>query len=155
MAKRKRSSNSNLITSLLYIIIGVVLAVFPGDALKWAMIVAGVAFIVFGALELIKKNFIGGAVSLIVGIVILILGNTLLDVVLLVLGILIAIKGVISLIGALRRSKISTLEVVFALLTIVIGVIVAFGNALHIVLIIGGVLLIINGIVGLVSYLKK
>ena len=71
MAKR---SNSEVFSSLLYIIIGVVLAVFKSQTLGWAMTIAGVFFVVCGVLELVRQNWVGGAVSLIIGIAILVLG---------------------------------------------------------------------------------
>ncbi len=154
MAK-KNFFDTNLFSSILYIILGVLLMVFPGEALSWAMTIAGIFFIISGVLELIKKNWFGGAISLIIGIVILVLGWTLVWLVLLVLGVLVAIKGIIALIDALKRSKKNFLSILFAILTIVVGIVIAFGNALPIVVIVAGILLVINGVLGLVSALKK
>ena len=75
MAKsKKKSSGSSLIMSILYIIIGIVLLVCPGEAISIAMTIAGVVFIVSGILELVRKNVLGGIISLIIGIAILVLG---------------------------------------------------------------------------------
>lgn len=153
MAKKK--SYTNLFTAILYIVIGVILAAFPGNALQWAIYIAGALFLIFGILELIKKNWFGGAISLIIGIAILALGYFLLDIVVLVLGILIAVKGIITLVQALMKKRKSVLTIVFAILTIVGGIILAFGNGLHHVLIIAGIFLAINGVIGLISALKK
>ena len=68
MAKKKSLKASGVLASLLYIVLGALLLIFPGEALKWAMTIAGVVFIVFGALELLKKNILGGVISLIIGI---------------------------------------------------------------------------------------
>ena len=154
MAKKK-NFDTNLFVSILYVILGLLLIIFPGDALKWAMTLAGIFFIVSGILELIKKNWFGGAISLIIGVVILALGWTIIDIVLLVLGILIAIKGIIALINALKKRKKNALSILFAILTIVVGLVLAFGNALTIMVIIAGVLLVINGMLGLMSAIKK
>lgn len=153
MAKKK--SYTNLFTAILYIVIGVILAAFPGNALQWAIYIAGALFLIFGILELIKKNWFGGAISLIIGIAILALGYFLLDIVVLVLGILIAVKGIITLVQALMKKRKSVLTIVFAILTIVGGIILAFGNGLHLVLIIAGIFLAVNGVIGLISALKK
>jgi uncharacterized membrane protein HdeD (DUF308 family) len=153
MAKKK--SYTNLFTAILYIVIGVILAAFPGNALQWAIYIAGALFLIFGILELIKKNWFGGAISLIIGIAILALGYFLLDIVVLVLGILIAVKGIITLVQALMKKSKNVLTIVFAILTIVGGIILAFGNGLHLVLIIAGIFLAINGVIGLISALKK
>ncbi len=154
MAKKK-FFDTNLFSSILYIILGVLLIAFPGEALSWAMTIAGIFFIISGILELVKKNWFGGAISLIIGIVILVLGWTLVWLVLLVLGILVAIKGVIALIDALKRRKKNFLSILFAILTIVVGIVLAFGNALEIIVIVAGILLVINGVLGLISALKK
>ncbi len=150
MAKRK----NELFSSILYIVIGILLAVFPGDALKWAMTIVGVLFIVTGVLELIKKNWAGGAISMIIGIAILILGHTLTHIVLLVLGILIAVKGIIALIEALKKADKNALELVFPILTIVLGGLLAFGDVLSWVTIVVGILLAIDGVLGLLGALK-
>ena len=87
----KKNNTSNLISAILYILVGVLLIVFKSATLGWAMTIAGVIFIISGVIDLIKKNWMGGAVSLIIGISILVLGWTATKIVLLVLGILIAI----------------------------------------------------------------
>ena len=152
MAKKR---NSDLFSALLYIVIGVLLIVFRSQTLNWAMTIAGIVFIVSGILDLVKKNWAGGAVSLIIGIAILVLGWVAAAIVLLVLGILIAVKGVVALINVLKKGPKNALEVIFPILSIVIGVLIALGNGLDLLLVIGGVLLTIDGIIGLVGALKK
>ena len=152
MAKK---SNTELFSSLLYIIIGVLLMIFRTQTLGWAMTIAGIIFIVSGALDLIKKNWVGGAVSLIIGLASLVLGWTAAKIVLLVLGILIAIKGILALIGVLKKANKNALEIVFPILSIVVGLMLAFGNGLDVMIIIVGALLTIDGIIGLAGSLKK
>ena len=153
MAEKKK--HSELFASLLYIIIGVLLVIFRSQTLGWAMTIAGIFFIVSGALELLKKNWAGGAVSLGIGIAILVLGWLAATIVLLVLGILIAIKGIVALIDVFKDSKKTALDFVFPVLTIVVGIMLAFGRGLDIMIIIVGVLLAIDGVIGLVASLKK
>ena len=152
MAKKK---NSELFSALLYILIGALLAIFKEGVLDWAIFVVGVIFIVSGVLEVVKKKYFGGAISLTIGIAILILGGILKDIVFLVLGILIAIKGFVSLIAALNQKKKNALEVLFPLLTIALGVLLAFGNLAGIIIFIAGILLVIDGIIGLIGAVKK
>ena len=154
MAKKKLF-DTNVFSALLYVVLGLLLIIFPGDAISWTMTIAGIFFLIFGVLEVVKKNWFGGAVSIIIGIVILILGWKLLDIVLLVLGILVAIKGLIALFGALKKKKKNGLAILFAILTIVVGIVLAFGNGLGILVIIAGVILVINGVLGLLSTMKK
>lgn len=152
MAKK---SNNELISAILYIILGVLLIVFKGATLGWAMTIAGIVFIVSGVLDVVKKNMTSGAVSLIIGIAILVLGWLATQIVLLVLGVLIAVKGVLALVDAFKRSKKNALDILFPVLTVVVGLAIAFGHGVDIILVVCGVLLAIDGVLGLLAALKK
>ncbi len=151
----KNKINSELFSSILYIVVGVLLAIFKSQTLGWAMTFVGVFFIVCGVLELVKKNWTGGAVSLCIGIAILVLGWLAAKIVLLVLGILIAVKGVMALIDVFKKENKNALEIVFPILTVVVGLALAFGNGFDILITIIGVLLAIDGVLGLVGCLKE
>ena len=146
--------NSNLTSALLYIILGVLLVVFRSQTLGWAMTIAGIIFVVSGIVDITKQHWTGGAASLIIGIAILVLGWTAAQIVLLVLGVLIAVKGVISLIGTLKNVR-NSLDLLFPVLNIVVGLMLAFGNALDIMIVVVGVLLIVDGVIGLTASIKK
>lgn len=146
MAKKR---NSELVSSLLYIVVGILLVAFPGEALNWGMTIAGILFLVSGLIDILRGNWTSGAVSLIIGVIILVLGWTAVNLVLLVLGILIAVKGLLSLIGMLTGKRGTVISVLFALLTIAVGLMLAFGSALSTMVMVGGVLLIIDGVLGL------
>ena len=152
MAKK---TNSELFSSLLFIIIGVLLAIFRSGTLNLAMTIAGIIFVVSGALDLIKKNWTSGAVSLVIGIAIIVLGWIAAAIVILVLGILIAIKGIVAFIDVLKKSQKNALELVFPILTVVVGLLLAFGNGVDIAILIVGVLLAIDGVIGLIGAIKK
>lgn len=154
-SKKSKSSNSSLVMSILYIALGIILLVSPGEALNIAMTIAGIFFIISGIIELVRKNWIGGVISLVIGVAILILGWTLINIVMLVLGILIAVKGIIALVQAIQQKKKNVLTILFPILTILVGILLAFGNLTGIVLLVGGILLIIVGALGLVGALKK
>ena len=156
MAKKtNKKQNTELFSSLLYIIIGVLLVVFRSQTLNWAMTIIGAFFVISGALDLIKRNWTGGAVSLIIGIAILVLGWLAVGIVLLVLGILIAVKGVVALLDVFKKSKKNALEIVFPILSVIAGLMLAFGRGLDIMIVIVGVLLAIAGVIGLMGSLKK
>ena len=152
MAKKK---HSELLASVLYIIVGILLIIFNSRALDLAMTISGVLFIVFGVLDILKRNWFGGAISLIIGVIIIVLGKIALDIVLLVLGILIALKGVVALIDVLKKRRKNALEVLFPILSIAAGLILAFGNGVAIVTTIIGILLTIDGVLGAFGALKK
>ncbi len=146
---------SGLFSAILYIALGIILVIFRAETIDWAMTIAGVVFIITGILELIKKEWIGGAVSLIIGVLIIVLGHLITWVVLLVLGILVAVKGLVSLIEEFKRRKKSVLGITFAILTILAGIALAFGNALDILILICGIVFIVDGVIGLVAELTK
>jgi uncharacterized membrane protein HdeD (DUF308 family) len=153
MAKK---STSEFSSSLLYVVIGVLLMVFRSQTLGWAMTVIGALFVISGIIDLIRFNWAGGAVSLIIGISILVLGWTATKIVLLVLGILIALKGLTTLISALFTKRRKNIFVIlFAIVSIVIGVMLAFGNGLDVLIIVAGALLTVDGIFGLIGSLVR
>ena len=152
MAKK---SFSGIFSALLYLALGILLVIFKTETINWAMTIAGIVFIVSGILEVIKKEWAGGGVSLVIGIIIFLLGNFVKDVVILVLGILIAVKGLVSLIDEFKRSKKSVLGITFAILTILVGIALAFGNGLDIMLLVCGIVFIVDGILGLIAAVTK
>ena len=152
MAKKQ---NNELFAALLYIVIGVLLIIFKSQTLGWAMTIAGAVFVISGILDIVKQNYTGGAVSLIIGIAILVLGWLAVEIVLLVLGILIAIKGIVALLAIFKRKNNNAFDVIFPVLTVVVGLMLAFGNGLDIMIVITGVRLAIDGVLGLIGAMKK
>lgn len=154
MAKKQNFSVSS---PLLYILLGALLVIFNADLLSWAMTVAGVFFLVMGVLDLIKGRVTSGVVNLAIGVIIIVIGWTIVDVVLRVLGVLVAAKGVIDLLALLKPKKKNVLAIIFAAVTIAIGVMLAVtpGSVLSIVMKIAGVLLIVDGVLGLIGAAKQ
>ena len=153
MATKK--TNSEFLAALLYLVIGVILIIFRSATLSWLMTAAGIFFIVSGILEMLRKNTANGAVSLIIGIAVLVLGWIMVEIVLLVLGVLIAIKGIIALYEALKVKKPKLLAILFAILTVVAGLLLAFGDGIDYMILIVGILLAVDGVLGLISCLRK
>ena len=151
MAKKP---NVNLASPLLYIVLGALLVIFKTQMLNWAMTFAGLFFILVGLFDLVKRRSSSGIINIAIGVIILVVGWTLVNIVLLVLGVFIAAKGVMSLVEILKRPKKNALSIVFAALTIAIGVALAFGDLLGNLIVIIGVLLIIDGVLGLVGAKK-
>ena len=154
MAKRTKSSSA-LISSLLLLTVGILMVVFRSATLQWAMTFVGAVFILSGLLDIARRNTVGGAVGLIVGIAILVLGWTVTQIVLLVLGVIIAFKGIVALFEVMQRKKPRLGEILFPILTVVLGLVLAFGNGLDYIIFIIGVLLIADGVVGLIGCIKK
>ena len=153
MAKKKSVSISS---PILYIVLGALLAIFRSSMLNWAMTLAGLFFIVMGIVDLAKKKTLGGIINIVIGVAILVLGWVITSIVLLVLGILIAIKGVTELVEVLKlkKKKRTFFKLIFPIITIIVGLALAFGNALDYVILAVGVILIVDGILGLVGAKK-
>lgn len=150
-----KKPQSELFTSILYIAIGVLLAIFRSGSLNIAMTIAGVFFIISGVLDIVKKNYVGGAVSAGIGVAIIVLGWLVKNIVLLILGILIAVKGVIALIEVIKKASKNVLEMIFPVLSIVLGIMLAIGGGLDLIILIVGIVLAVNGVIGLLGALKK
>ena len=153
MAKKQ---NLKLSSPLIYIVLGALLVIFNADLIGWAMTAAGIFFVVMGVIDLVKGRISSGIINLAIGIIIIVLGWTIMDIVLRVLGVLVAAKGIMDLLTVLKRSKKNVLSIVFAAVTIAIGVLLAVtpGNILSTVMKVAGVLLIVDGIIGLVGNRK-
>lgn len=151
MAKK---TTVNFSSPILYLALGILLMIFKFEMLKWAMTIAGICFIVMGVMDVVKGRTTGGIVNIALGAIVLILGLTILNIVLIVLGILLAAKGVMDLLEILKSKKRNALSVVFAALTIAIGVALAFGNLLGNLIWLIGLLLVIDGALGLLGAKK-
>ena len=152
MAKKQSMSLSS---PILYILLGALLVIFKSQMLGLVMTIAGVFFIASGVIDLTKgRNFSGGA-NLVIGILALALGNTIVNLVLVVLGVLIAVKGLVDLVAVLKRKKRNAFLVVFPAISIFLGIALAFGNILGDLIAIIGILLIIDGALGLLGAKRK
>ena len=56
---------------------------------------------------------------------------------------------------AFKGKKPNVFQLIFPLLSIVLGLMLAFGNGLDIIIVITGALLAVNGVLGLIGSLKK
>ncbi len=152
MAQSKKT-NTNLFNSILYLVVGILFCVCNESILDIILLIAGVVFIVLGVLDLVKQQWASGAISLIIGLLILLGAKLFIDIVLLVFGILMAVKGGISLILAIKDKKL--IDVIFAALTLVAGVLIALnrGGMIDWLFIVVGILLIVDGALGLIGVL--
>lgn len=152
MANNKLKSFKDVafLTSVIYIILGVLLAVFKGSVISWAMTVAGVLLIVFGVIGIVKGNTLYGVIALLVGIIIIVCGWAIVDIAVTILGVIVAIKGFVDLVEAFRLKK-NALPIVYAVLTIAVGIMLAVAHWLVFdwFFIVVGILLIIDGVFGL------
>lgn len=159
MAKKSKSkSRMNITSPLLCIALGLLFVIFKAETINWVIMLAGAFFVLTSIVDFLRGMNFSGAINLFIGIVIFVLGNTILDIFLIVLGVLIALKGLFELLVVLRarkRKKKNILLVIFPALTIVLGIALAFGNLLGNLIMILGVLLVIDGVLGLLGANRK
>ena len=148
MAKKQSLSISS---SLLYIILGALLVLFKNQMLGWAMTIAGIFFIVTGVMDVLKKNLSSGIVNLFIGVAIIAAGWLIAGVVLLVLGLFIAFRGVMDLLAVLKLKSKGLMKFLSPVLTIIVGLALAFGNGVGIIITVVGVLLILDGVLALLG----
>ena len=148
MAKKQSLSISS---PLLYIILGALLVLFKDQMLGWAMTIAGIFFIVMGVLDVLKKNLSSGIVNLFIGVAIIAAGWLIAGVVLLVLGLFIAFRGVMDLLAVLKLKSKGLMKFLSPVLTIIVGLALAFGNGVGIIITVVGVLLILDGVLALLG----
>ena len=152
MAKKQSMSLSS---PILYILLGALLVIFKSQMLGLVMTIAGVFFIASGVIDLTKGRNFSGAANLVIGILALALGNTIVNLVLVVLGVLIAVKGLVDLVAVLKRKKRNAFLVIFPAISIFLGIALAFGNILGDLIAVIGILLIIDGALGLLGAKRK
>ena len=151
MAKRKR--NSNFASAIMYIVLGALFCIFKAGVIDWLMTAAGVLFIVFGIIDLVNNLTTSGIINVAIGIVILLGGWFFLEVVLLVFGIILTVKGVVALVNALKALNKSIFEIIFAALTLAVGLMLiasrwALIDGFFVVM---GIVFIVDGVLALLG----
>ena len=144
---KTKKVNSSLLTALMYIVVGLLFCIFRASVLNWLLTIVGVLFIVLGVLDALNKNWVPAAI----GAIIILGGWLFVEIVLIVFGVLIALKGVTSLMDALKPRKKSIADIVFAGLTIFVGVMLVVSKWLMLdwFFIVLGIVFIVDGILEL------
>lgn len=154
MAKKKSKinvSSSNLLTAIIYAIIGILLVVLKGGSLGILMTAVGALLVVLGVVDAFKnKDMVKGVVEAVVGVAIIVCGWLIADIVLLVLGIVLIVKGVAEL---LKQFKKGFPTILSPIVTIVIGVLLVIAKwaLLDTFCLIAGIIFIINAVLTLLG----
>lgn len=148
---------NSLVTSILYIIIGIFLCIpqCRGTFLSVLLTLVGIVFIALGILSVLNKDYTVGVVELVIGIAVIVCGWTIVWLILVVIGVLLAVKGLMDLITAIKCK--SPLLISYAAITLVLGImlIVAQWALTDLLCIIIGVVLILNGVFGILGSIKE
>lgn len=155
-AKKKRSPiiSGNLISAILYIVIGICMLFGGTDgAIRVIAYIIGALFIIDGVLELILVNdFIGGIIAAVIGVAVIVLGAFVAKYFLYILGALLALYGIYHIIVGRK----TTAALIINALMLVAGILLIIGNAVtgtivQVFCIIAGVVLIIQGVLALLG----
>ena len=157
--------SSQFVSALMTLILGVLFVILKGEVVGIALTVFGVVLIVTAVLELIRKNIVSGIIKAILGIAVLSFGWMLLDIALLVIGIVLIVFGVLELVKRIvaifKKSKNKLLATILGFISPVFSIVAGYflitssGEAVGWAIVVGGVLLIINGVLALVEALAS
>lgn len=148
MAKKLNFSANNIITCLIYALIGILLIALRSGSIGILFTVLGILFLAIGIYDFIKKQWVNAVVEVVVGIVILVCGWTVAEWVLLIFGILLIVVGIVDFAKNFKNGWKAWLS---PIVTIVIGIVLVVSKfaLIDVMCIIAGVIFIINAVLAL------
>lgn len=165
----KRSSWTDIVISIIFVLLGTLLVVKPFETLGAISVILGVVFIAMGVLKLVeyytsdpKEDYllVMALVTVIVGVLILFASDTILSLFRIILGIWILISGVMDLQIVLEwrefKSPYWIISLIFAILMMFAGIIVLVNK--DILLKTMGIMVIFYGILDIIDriiFMKK
>ncbi len=155
MANKNSNSTGAFINAAMYILMGILMCIFRADLLNWAMTAIGIIFVVSGIIRALKNEIVEGVIIAAIGVVIILGGWLFIDIILLILGAVLTVKGILDLFKAIEIKYIPA--IIGPIITMIVGVllIVSKWALLDWFFIIIGVVLIIDGIMIVLTQLKK
>ena len=72
MAKKQIKLPANMVTAVIYILIGVLFCAFKQAVVSWAMLIVGVLFLVKGIMDIVNKNVTSGVIYTVIGALLII-----------------------------------------------------------------------------------
>jgi len=158
-----RADNHGMLLSILMIVVGVVLILWPGHVMNTAMTLLGIALLAGGALLILSwyrgrmkgvdaLTLAEGILLALAGVVVLAAPKFLISIIPTVIGAVVALNGVLNLAQALdqRREQYNrwNLSLALAILTIVLGLVVLFNpfSTMEMLVVAIGVITVYNGV---------
>ena len=158
-SKKTKTNGSELLTALLYIVVGILFCIKQDAMIDILLTIAGVLLIVKGVLDIVAKRVASGVIAAVAGLAMLLLGwvfKSIIHIAIVIFGIVILIKAIQNIFEMLKR-KYTVLEMVGAILAAVIGVLLIFNGwgMINWVFILIGIALILDGAIALIKELQK
>lgn len=157
---------SPVVYGVLLILMGVVMAIFKEEALRWILIATGILMIVGNTLALYasytdSKNFpVPAVIALVIGLVLVLIPGIIADVAMICLGIAFLLYGIGSILAALGASGKSTIQTalcaVIGVLSVGLGIYTFFhlDNVAATTMLFIGIFTAVMGVVQVVSGIK-
>jgi len=153
---------SSIISAAMTLILGILFVILKADVVGIALTVFGVALIVMGVVDLIRVSIVAGVIKAVLGVAVLVVGWLLLDIALLIIGIVLLVYGIVESVKRLvaiitkkagKRLWAAILGFVEPIICIVgaVFLITSSGAAVMWAVIVAGIILIVDGALGLIS----
>jgi len=167
----KNSANSFLFRSVFAFMLGAILILWSGDALRFLVIAIGILFIILGMMPLILYFYLRcrkvhdisfphiGLCFLIFGLMLVIAPTLFVNILMYLLGIILVLGGIelmYTLISARKWTKVSIVIYLLPVLILIAGILILINpfQTAENIFILAGVTSLIYGIAELVSWLK-
>ena len=157
--------SSQFLSALMTLILGVLFVILKGEVVGIAIKVFAIVLIITAVLELIRLKIASGIVKAILGIVLLAFGWAITEIALLVIGIVLIVFGVLELVKRIvalfKKNRTKLLAKILGFISPVFSIVAGYflitssGEAVGWAIVVGGVLLIINGVLALVEALAS
>lgn len=154
MAKKKLNIPNNLIMSVVMIALGILFTIMKGGVIGVAIWVLGIALIVAAVLDLLTKDLTSCVVKAVIGVLVLVFGGLFADVAIYILAAVLLIYGILEVVNAFKSKQKGLLKFVEPVLTVVVAILL-FVNRFDWLFIVIGIVFIVEGVIGLINFLKK
>ena len=161
----KKSAWSAVIESLVILILGILLIVWPDTMIKIISYIVGAFFIVKGGFQVISyfmengqndffnNKLLSGVVSILIGITALVIGEDIANIFRVIIGVLIIYESLVRVSTAIKLHAASIdiwkYVLIIALIMMVLGVFVTFNSGAVVTII--GWMMVVTGLIGIVG----
>jgi len=153
-------TSAYLISAAVKLALGILFVILKAEVVGICITLLGIALLVMGVLDLVHSDVASGIVKILLAAAVLLIGWLLLDIALLVLGIVLLVYSVLDIVKMIievaKNKKISILAFVFGLIEPALALVASIflvtsrGAAIEWTVIIAGIVLIINGVIGVI-----
>ena len=153
MAKKSLNLPSNVVTAIIYAVVGLLFCIYRQGVVSWAMLIVGILLIVRGVMDAMSNRTTSAVINILIGALLVVLRFALPDFIIKVFGIILAVSGISQLFDGNKKKLFPLISCV---LTIVAGLLLVFfsGETLSAMFLVSGILLIADAVVALLSKQK-